>query len=531
MGAVLAKIESFARLARRAAGITIIDMTNAKWRQALWGALEPPFSPGSPAQPYRGQDSFEAVLDTAKNDLGAVVAVVEKYVSTDWNDEYSALYSRTFMPVPKVSQRIHFFGKSEVSLGPTRLFKMPEQLKDAYLGYTVVRPLRGFRVGDTVLASPSTVSVPHQDLVHCHVSFSVSLLGNHLTVIGAPFIQQETTVGVCAEADLWMIARYLNQKGETRRFRPSEITAMALSTISIGPPREGLDEVQMVDALRQMGLNPVVFYPENPSKAKEFLYTCVESELPVIVALPEHVVLAIGHGYEDPLHFEEGRRWMSEAVNRFVLHDDASGPYRRWAIGKKGVNVAALGIAEQMTLDGKAVDYCLAVLPQRVNMNIEDVHDAATLWLAEIRGYAADMMGMPKSHFWSPDIPGDLVLRAYLRLSRDFKASLHEGEPDDQRAKGVVQRYLCMRMPKYVWVIELARRSDLEGKSPFERRIRGEILLDSTGNRHIAEETLLALHFEGIMFVPERDGLKADVVVGEKRTYLPLRRSTRKHGA
>lgn len=504
--------------------VKIVDLTKAEWKETLYESLKPRFTAaeGGASYPYAGQDSFEAVVDLAIDPLGARTAVIEPYISTDWNAEYSSVYSRTFAAIPQRSQRIHFFG---TVLNYEDLFEIGESAE--YLGYCIMRPLQAFRVGDTVLAAPCTVADAGGNRVHCLEWFRVSLLGSPLKVLGMPFLQQDTTVGVCAHADLWMVARYLNKKGEVRRYRPPEIAGLATSVLSLGPPRAGLFDRQMRDALVQMGLSPVIEYPASASTAKEFIYCCIESELPVITGIPEHVVVVIGHDYVDDARFNRGIHSMSEAVDTFIAHDDAAGPYRKMPVGARPPKKEKGESTEFLTLGGQETDVFIVSFPQRVHMYWEDARDTARLWIEEIDRYATLLLGLGDMTIWARDDIENLVLRSYLRLSSDFKADLLVPEPEVRRNEQIIARYKCMQMPKYVWVVELARNSDLVGISLDDRKIRGEIILDSTGNRHVLEETLLAFHLDGKMFIPREAKNPAELIVVDNTPYSPLLRSKR----
>jgi len=426
---------------------------------------------------------------------------------------------------------------------------MSKALKQAYLGYTVLRPLPVFRVGDTVLCSPCRAKAntndlaSGKDLVHCQASFRVSLLGNELSVIGMPFIQQETTVGVCAEADLWMVARYLNRLGEVRRYRPAEITHMATRTVTFGQPRDGLFDLQMIDALLQMGLNPRLFYAGTTEETKEFIFTCVESELPVIAGVPEHVMVVIGHDCTDPIHFPRravnANRTMSECVQRFIVHDDAGGPYRRKLAGNKADKriiaqddgTVSIETIQQFALDDAVVDFCIACIPHRVDLLWEDVRIHAEIWLERIGSLLSAEFDIPSKQLWSKRSLSDMVLRTYLRRSDRFKADMLSAN-DRLRHRDFIGQYRCMPMPKYVWVVEMARQRNIEGVAPQERLIEGEMVFDSTGNRHVVTESLLAFHLDGLLYIPEPGGAESMLLVRpDEQPYRPLLRPPLKNRA
>ena len=492
-------------------GLDIIDITVPDWKDSLLARLHPPLAD-------TGRGPLDNILTLVRNELGGQCVVVEPYISTDWNSEYSAVYSRLFRPVPCQAQRLHFFANR---LNYADIFDLPEHHRRSYLGYTVLRPLDAFRVGDTILASPWCVPLTCQDLVHCLEEFTVYLLGNRLTITGMPYLQQDRTVGACAQADLWMIARYYNAKREMGRLRPPEIHELATRSV-MAPPQEGLTFLQMRNALNGFGFNPHLFGTVRDWKiTRDFLYSCVESELPIIAGLnlPDdegHVVVIIGHDY-DP-NVTSLSQSLSEAVSNFVIHDDASGPYK-----KAAVSCVSYKDKDVLTLDDHRVEWLIAPLPPRVHMGWDDVKFLRDFWLREATGYAAQVFGKAEATLWGDQDLSQIVSRIYLRRSSEFKQDLLRAK--DHRDDKIIAKYKCMQMPKYVWVVELAKAPEVQNIPLHERRIRGEILIDSTAHRDVPVKALLAFHFNGTMFIPSMKPGEDVLLPTTGKPFSPLLRT------
>jgi hypothetical protein len=91
----------------------------------------------------------------------------------------------------------------------------------------------------------------------------------------------------------------------------------------------------------------------------------------------------------------------------------------------------------------------------------------------------------------------------------------------------IVAYYRCLQMPRYIWVVELADQGELEGKSPYSRKIRGEILLDATANRHAPDEALLSFQYDGRLYIPGRfENASLYFTVEDAKPYRPLLRAT-----
>ena len=87
-----------------------------------------------------------------------------------------------------------------------------------------------------------------------------------------------------------------------------------------------------------------------------------------------------------------------------------------------------------------------------------------------------------------------LVFRTYLRSSNQFKAGLPVGM--SQLFKHV---YRSRPMPRYIWVTEISTQHYINRPSAPDRRIIGEIIIDSTADWHAHMSSYLAVHLLGRM--------------------------------
>jgi hypothetical protein len=74
-----------------------------------------------------------------------------------------------------------------------------DRAKAAYLGYSVIRPVKPNCIGRTLLT-------------HARRTEAVHLLGRQLEVEGFPFISQDSDATVCAESALWKLLRYYSNR-------------------------------------------------------------------------------------------------------------------------------------------------------------------------------------------------------------------------------------------------------------------------------------------------------------------------------
>ncbi|MBI2779507.1 MAG: hypothetical protein HYX62_06980 [Gammaproteobacteria bacterium] len=253
------------------------------------------------------------------NVLNQVIAhgckvVIKQYPvqDPDFFAEYNAYYSRIFANVDKYCERLHFFSLPLTDQNETALDYIDRiaSIPNSYIGFSTIRPVRSSPIGATILRPPKG-----SHFVLCRDVFPVHLAGQTFSVTGTPFMQQDNAVGACAQTSIWMALRTLRKKEGNSAFDPAQITNAATRFLIGGrtlPNREGLQINQMIEAIRNAGYSTHVCtfrssgeVMSNPllQSVKRTLYTYVESEIPVILALyPEsgdgHAVVLIGHGWD-----------------------------------------------------------------------------------------------------------------------------------------------------------------------------------------------------------------------------------------
>lgn len=482
----------------------MIQCTKPDWKTEVFAAL------GCRDAPPR---ALEYVLNTAQYALAARTAVIEPYVSTDWADEYQARYARSFREVPRRARRIHFFrgiGEKRRGLNRADLLELDERLTDdrtLYGGYCVIRPFKPGSVGETMLRAPEAP----EKRTPCTAEFVAHLLGHDLRVRAMPFLQQDPDVTVCAESNLWMLARYLNAKRETRRYRPSEMHKMATRAAPHGPSREGLLGAQMFGAMKEMNLNPDLIRPGTATDAIRLLYTYLESRIPVIAAVgkprPRHVYCVIGYtlGNEDNGFGLEDSK--ASLINGFIAHDDETGPYRVMRIRDEETGDAP---ESMLLLDGQPVHWCLFAVPPRVHLREDDVRVISKAWIeAEMRNLLSEYL--EPSAFWTQEALDSLQTTAFLCRSDWFKRRLRL---QLGRSPETTAYYWSLLLPRNVWVVEFSRRGEDRDK------VVGEMVLDPTAHPRDVLNSLLAFHLEGRLLYRTADPLSSAPPMEDTRGWV-----------
>jgi hypothetical protein len=210
------------------------------------------------ALPFRGNTTpFDRTIATLQSPPLSCKSVVFEYdyVDHDFQDEFAIFYSKSFKTYPSRCTRLHFFA-DKISKKTRLDFAKYKN----YLGHIVLRPIDLQRMGCTILRAP--ITDPQRQFIHCRAPFVAHILGQELQIEAMPFIQQDTQVGACAQASLWMLGRYMSRRFGYRDFLPGEINQLAKSRMAMGrplPAELGLNWVQMLDALQGMGLSALSY--------------------------------------------------------------------------------------------------------------------------------------------------------------------------------------------------------------------------------------------------------------------------------
>ena len=447
------------------------------------------------------------ILDLIK-DMGCNSIVIEnEYIDEDYLAEYSSFYSKVFRSLSPKTQRLHFF---------TDLLTF-EDLKDlsgkGYLGFTAIRPTISCRTSRTILTLRSLKESGTEMYLLCRAKFPVNLSGSKLIVEGTPFIQQDSNIGVCAEAAIWMCSLYMHQKYQFPRFRIPTITRFATRYLMIGPPRAGLITYQMLTALRDLGYSPLLFSSsqEALNDTVQKIYSYVESEIPVILLISiapskGHAVAVVGHSYNVNANISSSRSNI-DMINAFYLQDDACGPYRTLT--------RTLNEGGDYSIVDNVEGLIVPLLPEIV-LQIGDVTDHFFQLIIK-ENINKLFIYFEEEYKFSKNELDSLIFRTYLRRSNDFKTSLPKEMNNFFKLK-----YKAMRMPKYIWVIELSTKELIKSG-----KIVGEIILDSTSDRHAYLDSFLAIHLYGRMIIRKPDfpiSCSEFYYTPEESSYSQLRR-------
>lgn len=479
------------------------------------------------ALPYQGNVTpINTILTQLRSPaMDCKTAVFEEdYVDEDYQDEFAAFYSKTFKRYPHRCTRIHFFADA-ISTPPQLGFS---PYRKGYLGFVVLRPTDLQRVGRTILKPP--VQSEHHQFITCQAEFCAHILGEPFTLRAMPFIQQDTQVGACAQASLWMLARFMSQRFNCREFLPSEINALAKANMAMGrslPAESGLTPLQILDALQGMGF-PAVMYmranmdpcsrhiepafpktgvtPEEKEASKEFqrtvkladiAYRYIESGLPVILGTADHAVVAVGHSYD---HTAGSARVAIQRIPSFFINNDNTGPYQEMPLYVRNPNQLSF-------LDVRTV---ITVAPPEVTLKGEEAEWMATECIVRFLETQPDPAKPEKFKDVLPQVRPELgpwlqqlEYRTYLIRSVQLQQEIRLGMEANITPREVGQRLLELDYPKYVWVTEISSSELLDQADKTDRKCLGCVIVDSTAPSRTAG--VIAMHFADFFLAQDRD--------------------------
>ena len=243
----------------------------------------------------------------------ATVLIEDHYVDRDYVEDMAIFYARSLRAYPPYCQRMHFFSESFdetkwrdllVRANRGEAENMRQWLQDAYLGFSVTRPLPGSPLGRTVVATfgPEESGGRRREFGGSR-EYAVHLGGFELHVEGLAFQQQDQGVSACATIALWSAIHRVAPMEGLPAMTPAQITQAASRYYLPGGrslPSQGLTVNQMCEAIRAGGLAPIVIPATSPERDRAQLLGYMRSGLAPVLAAETlstregHAVCAVG---------------------------------------------------------------------------------------------------------------------------------------------------------------------------------------------------------------------------------------------
>jgi hypothetical protein len=479
----------------------------------------------------RGNFTLPNTLNYVLKHLAARTAILEPdYVCRHYRSAFSALYSKRFKPFSALSNRLHFFKPDKVSLSDLAEATCSDEL--GYLGYVVLRPTDICAVGRTVLERPTWSA--GEFFLPCTTAVNAHVLGLKLTVTCMPFTQQDTMVMTCAQAAIWMATQFMSQSFGMPGPLPHEITESCskyyLGLIGRPVPSGGLLIEQMINGLFDLGYSPVFERASVGVGILELVYKYIESKVPVIIIFKSHAMTVCGYIYDfaatapkksllfglDKVNLTGYENW----IRGLIVHDDSVGPYRLIPTNEGARNkLIADGFSDLLlpaNWPDEGTECCttdqieglVIPLPEKVYLTGESVY-AVVATLLEDSAVLAPLLAAARAgnktsveflnSLSSPSSTSPIVLRAYFLESQSYKSALRTAPLFSSIHPVARDAYLRMRTSRLIWIIELTLAAEMRKEQEDQRRVYGEIILDSTASPY--SPSFLAIHLPGVLHI------------------------------
>lgn len=437
------------------------------------------------------------------------------YFDQDFVDCITSFYSKGFRDISKLCTRLHFFS-SKITDRDLYEIEGSEIMRKSYLGFCVLRPLENRIIGRTALKP----RLDHMwaEFHTCTSPIPINLAGNELVANAAVQMEQDARIQTCSSVAIWMSSYVMSHNFKYPIFTTTKIMEYATKHIvgaRVGPT-DGLTYEQMMQALKEMGYEPIIFGETDPFETKNQIYAYVESSIPPILLLQQHdgyhhAITAIGHAHKRPStslarirvvgnnRVFSGYYRSSEWVPYFFVNDDQRGIYRELEFLTRNSNIIIQRIKHNQRNAGQPINiqaniknwHCpvaiktnssIPYIPKETIANvwgmIAPIPKGVTLSHVEAEEKAVNIINRCISRS-NTSLPRDLVIRSYLILSNQYKLKLVNRTDMSNFVRAF---YQGKPLPKWIWVFELSTSSLMNKKSIKNIRIRGEVILDASSN-------------------------------------------------
>jgi hypothetical protein len=493
--------------------IRLLELTSAQ----QWSDLE------SFLGAAQGNADITANIVRHLRELSARSALIDDdYIDRDFSEAFSAYYAKTFKRHSKVCKRILFFScdlsflsSESVDVAARRL----EGLNASFLGWIVLRPISKAPVSQAILRPPPAPPGYERHLL-VRAGYTAHILGAELSVEAVPMTQQDSRVGACAQASIWVSARHIHARHRGPWLSTVSITDAAIarseSQINTTLPAgsEFLTVNNTVAAFRAADREPLIYAANIGSsgalqwgslRPQEIINRYVDSGIPVSIWLKSpnssisHSIVATGQvlSAKAPAALPS-RPTRAEYCAAFLVNDDQQGPNLRLS------STPSSPIAELAAHNVQDNTVVLIIpLPSKVYLPAETAETLAwailDLYVADWQSHKANNVGALGAsealgdQFVSAHSSNTIVGRTYLTYGWKYK---HRAIRNNLNAnlKKIVRD---LDLPRYVYVTEFSLTSQLDDKALAERRILAHVVVDATAKHHDFEAVLF-FHAPGL---------------------------------
>lgn len=340
----------------------------------------------------------------------------------------------------------------------------------------------------------------------------------------------------CAETVLFNLIYYYGTKySEYRILMPSEI----LQDIERESCERVLPSLGVYESNIAKVLADAHFYPRIYSYQEDFnsiLFSYIESGIPLILSLPNHVVSCVGHGrIRNKSHIIknikkyvqisniDGKKYcemsMESLIDEYIVMDDNKPPYFKTTLNEIAKDYADEPGDNKESEDIKKDEISLIVpLYRRIFIDAARADSIFktyflknSIFLENIRQtYSDDTWGLRKEN--------PFVWRMYLTASRSYK----DFKTHKTHKKELKYFYMECSLPRFIWVLEIGTIDEFLS-APSRARI--EIILDSTSSPYSLTHGILSIGYKNhFIFVPK--DIHYQFLADKSNNFIKFRKKT-----
>ena len=397
------------------------------------------------------------------------ILVEHPYVDKVYRDSYYHYYSSKNQEYHRDCARLSFFSK-ELKLEDFRNVKIHEEIRESYLGFTIIRPTFPQVIGRSII---SPEAIKRNNFRICSVKVDVTANSLKTSVIGFPHASQNSETITCAETTIWCIMEYFGMRyPEYRPTLPSKIGAiLASQSFERLLPSKGLTAQQISFALRELGFGVKIYSKE--AYGNEFLKLLkmyIESGIPVVSAIQN----SQGIGHAQSIIGRE--RFSDTDVDALVTYEDYGNNVLVYDFEDIDVDYVFMDDNHPPYMHSK-LEFPSSFYPQanwagcEIKSFIVPLYSKIYMDAGEARTFAKSVL---KRYVTQLNVlkDTDVILKVFLASSRSYKNELTGNE-----TLKTLPRELLLRlpMPKFIWVAELSTKELIK-----KNLINGVFILDAT---------------------------------------------------
>jgi hypothetical protein len=456
----------------------------------------------------------------AANDILCIFE--NNYIDENYSDEFAAYYSKILQMPSKLCTRLHLYDLTLFAVPPIPQLHQLASEPSSYLGYLSLRPWcrvsqtngslkvdikRGMDSRLIAFAQWNPTDKQATGLVVPSINTKmVHLRGYSFQAKGVPFTQQESRVGACAQAAIWVADKVMHIRYHSKRHSTSQITLQAKSTLSYGrliPSHDhnenGLVTSQMLSAATQMGLEPLYYswdlnamHRATPDRKAALagalwksLFAYVSSGIPVVlfgdVGSGWHAVTAIGyvHGYDNT------KCKYSKAYKGIVFHDDQEAPYIASPSWNQQDNILQYPNGQRsIRLKGMIIP-----MPGKVFLTATDAYKAieSVENMRDDASYAGTSLSRQHEQQIIPTAVNKHIILRLISAGDYLEAIEHLNTKQPARYPSLCRKYFGdIELPRFLWVAEYHCVID------HNETVYGTVIMDSTAD---FEDAVLYIQF------------------------------------